>query len=99
MKVLRWTTILGGAAVAVYGAFGLLTAPEIRQPRQVGYWLLGGVVLHDLVLAPVVFVLCWAATRRTTPRVRRILAAALLVAGATTLVAAPVLLHGRVATR
>ena len=99
MKVLRWAAVLAGTGIAVYGAVGLLTAPEIQQPRKVGYWLLGGVLLHDVVLAPVVFVLCWAAARRTTPRIRGYLAAALLVAGATTLVAAPILLHGRVATR
>jgi hypothetical protein len=99
VKALRFTTILAGAGVAVYGLVGMLTAPEIRRPGAVGAWLLGGVALHDAVLAPAVFALCWLAARRTTPRVRRILSAALLVAGATTLVAAPILLHGRVAIR
>jgi hypothetical protein len=98
-KALRYTTILAGAAVAVYGVAGLLAAPEIRRPGAVATWLLGGVVLHDAVLAPAVFLLCWLAGRRTTPRVRRILAGTLLVAGAVTLVAAPILLHGRVAIR
>ncbi|GAA1983228.1 hypothetical protein [Catenulispora subtropica] len=99
MKALRYTTILAGTGVALYGVVGLLTAPEVRRPADVTAWLLGGVVLHDAVLAPVVFALCWLAARTTSPRVRRALAAALLVAGATTLVAAPILLHGRVAIR
>lgn len=99
MKALRYATILAGTGIAVYGVVGLLTAPEIPRPANVAAWLLGGVVLHDVVLAPAVFVLCWLAARHTSPRMRRLLAAGLLVAGATTLVAAPILLHGRVAIR
>ncbi|MBW8804163.1 MAG: hypothetical protein JF587_09955 [Catenulisporales bacterium] len=99
MRVLRYSAILTGVAVLVYGVYGLLTAPEIPRLSGVAYWLLGGVALHDAVLAPAVFALCWLAARRTTPRVRAVLAAVLLVAGAVTLVAAPILLHGRVAIR
>ena len=99
MRVLRYSTILAGAAVLLYGAAGLLTEPQIRQPGNVAVWLAGGVLLHDAVLAPAVFALCWLAARRSTPRVRRVLAVVLLVAGATMLVAVPALLHGRVAIR
>jgi hypothetical protein len=99
VRVLRYSAILTGIAILVYGVDGLLTAPEIPHLSGVGYWLLGGVAVHDGLLAPAVFALCWLAARRTTPRVRTLLAAVLLVAGATTLVAAPILLHGRVATR
>jgi hypothetical protein len=63
-------------------------------------------VVHDAVIAPVVFVLCWLAARatrsmsiQTKPRIRRALAAVLVVAGTATLVAMPILLHGRVAVR
>ena len=99
MRVLRYSTILAGAALLLYGASGLLTEPAIRHPGNVAVWLAGGVLLHDAVLAPAVFVLCWLAARHTGPRGRRVLAAVLLVVGATALVAAPVLLHGRVAIR
>ncbi|MEY9927439.1 hypothetical protein ABH926_002073 [Catenulispora sp. GP43] len=99
MRVLRFSTILLGAAVLVYGAAGLLTEPAIRHPGNVAAWLAGGVLLHDAVLAPAAFVLCWLAARHTGPRGRRVLAGVLLVAGATALVAVPVLLHGRVAIR
>jgi hypothetical protein len=99
MKALRYGAILAGAAMLLYGLVGLLTAPEIRHPGDVAAWLLGGVVVHDAVLAPVVFVLAWLAARRTSPRVRWILGAVLLTAGALALVAVPVLLHGRVAIR
>jgi hypothetical protein len=99
MRVLRPSLILVGAGILLFGVYGLLTAKEINQPLYVGEWLIGGVVLHDVVIAPLVFTMGWAAARTTTPRVRRALAAVLVVAGTTTLVAMPILLHGRVATR
>jgi hypothetical protein len=93
--------ILIGTAVVLFGVVGLLTSTEIRQPLHVGEWLVGGVVLHDVVIAPFAFALCWLTARatRNRPRVRRALAAVLVVAGTATLVAMPILLHGRVAVR
>ena len=99
MRVLRASTVLIGAAILVFGVYGLLTSTEITDPQDVGKWLVGGVALHDFVLAPLVFGLCWLAARRTPPRVRTALAAVLLIVGTATLVAAPILLHGRVAIR
>lgn len=99
MRVLRALTILVGASVLIYGLRGLLTSPQILHPVNVLRWGLAGVVLHDAVLAPAVFVLAWLATRWTPPRVRWVLGALLLTAGALVLVAAPILLHGRVAIR
>ena len=99
MKALRYSAIAAGTAVTAYGVVGLLTEPQIRHPGLVATWLLGGVALHDAVLAPAVFLLCWWSARHTGPRARRVLAAVLLVAGAVLLLAAPVLLHGRVAIR
>jgi hypothetical protein len=99
MRVLRLVTVLGGAAMLLYGLDGLLTAPGIRHPGNVARWMLAGTLLHDAVLAPVVFVLAWLATRWTRPRVRWVLGAVLLTGGALVLVAAPIILHGRVAIR
>ena len=56
-----------------------------------GIWLVGGVVLHDGVLAPLVLLACLAATR-LLPRIARGPAAAgLVVLGSVTLLAVPVL--------
>ena len=101
MRVLRTSMVLIGTAVLLFGVVGLLTSTEIAQPLYVGEWLVGGVALHDAVIAPFVFVLCWLAARvtKTRPRVRSVLAALLVVAGTATLVATPILLHGRVAIR
>lgn len=99
MRVLRFFMVVAGAAMLLYGIDGLLTTQQIRHPDDVARWLLGGVVVHDAVVAPVVFVLAWLATRWTPPRVRWVLGAALLTVGALVLVAAPIILHGRVAIR
>jgi hypothetical protein len=99
MRILRITTVLAGVAILGYGAFGLITAPEIADRQNVGEWLIGGVVLHDLVLAPFVFGLCWLAARFTGTRLRAGLAAVLLITGTLLFVAAPLILHGRVAIR
>ena len=99
MRVLRWATVLAGAAMLLYGLHGLLTSPQILHPGNVLRWALTGVVVHDAVVAPAVFVLAWLVTRWTPPRVRWILGAVLHTAGALLLVAAPILLHGRVAIR
>lgn len=82
-----------GVATSVYGVWGLLTERYIRMPSAVGEWLLGGLILHDAVLAPVVFVLCAIAYRVTSAKVRGRLAFLLLVGGSVSLVALPAILR------
>lgn len=96
---LRVAMILVGTGIVAFGAFGLLTDKNVSNRLNIGEWLAGGIVLHDAVLAPVVFVLCRLATRAGGPRTRWVLAAVLMIVGTATLVAAPILLHGRVAIR
>jgi hypothetical protein len=83
--------LLGAAGLAVlgYGAWGLLTMQHAAALESVGRWLVGGVLLHDAILAPAVFILCALAYRMTGPRLRRALAAILLVGGSVVLVALP----------
>ncbi|HLK43757.1 MAG TPA: hypothetical protein VKV34_10485 [Thermoleophilia bacterium] len=83
--------LLGGAGVAIlgYGAWGLLTMQHAAALASVGRWLVVGLILHDAVLAPVVFVVCAVAYRLTGPRLRRALAAILLIGGSVVLVALP----------
>jgi LPXTG-motif cell wall-anchored protein len=81
---------LAGAAAAVYGALLLLD----RGPEDLvdlAMWLVAGVVLHDLVLAPVTILVVVVASR-LLPAVWWPAAAALLVVlGSVTLLAIPVL--------
>lgn len=85
-----------GVAMAGFGVWGALTQPEVGKPWAIGKWLIGGVLLHDAVLAPVVFAACAVAWRFTTVRMRRALAVLLLAGGSAALVAVPdILRRGR----
>ena len=79
--------VLGG----VYGAFLLLSRQQLGDWVEVGIWFAAGVVLHDLVLAPLVL-LVGAGLARTLPvAARAATAVGLVVLGSVTLLAVPVL--------
>ena len=82
-----------GVGVLVYGVRGLLTERNISDHAAVGEWLVGGVIGHDALLAPVVFVLCAIAYRFTNARWRGRLAALLLIGGSLILISIPALLR------
>ena len=82
-----------GVGVFGYGLRGLLTEPEISDKPAVGEWLVGGVIGHDALLAPVVFLLCAIAYRFTSARWRGRLAALLLIGGSLFLISIPALLR------
>ena len=98
-KILRPTMIfrlvLGAAGLAVLanGAYGLLTTPQTSPPEAVGQWLVGGLVLHDALLAPAVYLLGAIAFRFTSARWRGRLAALLLIGGSLTLISLPEVLQ------
>jgi hypothetical protein len=81
---------LAGAAAAAYGAL-LLLDDGFGDLVDVATWLVSGVVLHDLVLAPLVIVLVVVASRLLPAVWRAPAAAALVVLGSVTLLAIPVL--------
>ncbi|MEU4876499.1 hypothetical protein [Streptomyces sp. NPDC021608] len=86
--------LVGTAGVALMGVGGYLLA-DVRDPIGVLVWLGGAVLLHDLVVAPAVLLAGLVLVRR---RARGPVRGALLVAGALTAVALPVLLRpGRTA--
>ncbi|MGR6974876.1 hypothetical protein ACU639_35640 [Streptomyces cynarae] len=92
MKSLRM--MAGTAGVALMGV-GALLLMGVRDLADVLVWLGGAVVLHDVVIAPVVLLVGLLLVRGG---VRGPVRGALLVAGALTTVALPVLLRpGRTA--
>lgn len=70
-----------GVAVATYGAWLLLERQEGAQVREVAVWFVVGVLVHDLVLAPLAVAVGWA-----LPRVLPRAALAPVVAGGVVLV-------------
>ncbi|POX42478.1 hypothetical protein [Streptomyces sp. Ru72] len=87
MKVLRALAGTAGVALMGVGAFLLM---DVRDLAGVLVWLGGAVVLHDLVIAPAVLLIGLLLVRGAA---RGSVRGALLVAGATTMVALPVLLR------
>src|SRR5947209_3825733 len=78
-----------GLAVMGIGLAILLTDPYIRDPLAVGRWLVGAVLLHDGVLVPLVLAI--GAGLRVLP-LRGPLRGGLIIAGALTAVALPMIL-------
>jgi hypothetical protein len=87
MKALRVTA--GAAGLALMGV-GVSLLMDVRDLPGVLLWLGGAVVLHDVVIAPMVLLIGPALVRGG---VRGPVRAALVVAGALTTVALPVLLR------
>ncbi len=91
MTVVRWSLGLVGVAVGIYGGWLLLSRQAGEDLVSAAQWLVGGVVLHDLVLAPVVLVVVAVAGRLAPRPVRAQGAVLLVVVGSVTLLALPVL--------
>ncbi|GAB3784134.1 hypothetical protein [Nocardioides ungokensis] len=85
--------VIGGAGVllGLYGAWLLLSRHASASIVDAGVWLVAGVVLHDLVLAPLFLVLTLVATRVLPPAARAPVTVGAVVLGSTTLLAVPVL--------
>ena len=80
----------GGVAMIGFGAWTLWREKaHIGQPASIGRWLVGGVIGHDAILAPVVFLACALAGRYTGARVRRALALFVLAGGSLLIVGLP----------
>jgi hypothetical protein len=88
---LRLAVGLVGVLVGTYGAYLLLSRQDGDQLVNAAIWLASGVVLHDLVLAPVVLGLVALGARLAPVPARVPAAAALVVLGSVTLLAVPVL--------
>ena len=84
---------LGAVGVAA-AAYGVLLLLDLGWDNLVATaaWLVGGVLLHDAVLAPATILVCFAG--RSLGRWRGAFAAGLLILGTITLAAVPVLSGG-----
>ncbi|RMI38143.1 hypothetical protein [Streptomyces triticirhizae] len=79
-----------GLVLLAAGVRPLWTATEAGVPARVGGWLLGVLLAHDLLLAPLVVLVGWAIRRAPG---RGALRAGLLTGGCLVLVALPPLLR------
>lgn len=89
--MMRRLLVALGSVIGVYGAWLLLSRQDLDQLTNAGVWLVSGVVLHDLVLAPLVLLVLVVATRVPGEAVRAPFVVGLVVLGSVTLVAVPML--------
>lgn len=80
-----------GAFLALYGAALVLTRQAPGQWLEIALWLGAGVVAHDVVLSALVVAACFAGSRLLPVPWRAPALVALVVWGALTVVAVPVL--------
>lgn len=90
MRVARAVLLAGGLVLGVIGAKYLYDS-GFDNLLQAAYWLVGGVALHDAVLAPVTLLVVVVAARLLPDWLRGPVAVGFVVLGTVTIVAIPVL--------
>ena len=80
-----------GVLAGAYGGYLLLTRQDAADHAATAAWLVAGVLLHDLVLAPLVIVLAGLGARVLPHSARAPVVVAIVVLGAVTLLGVPVL--------
>jgi hypothetical protein len=90
MRVVRGLLIATGVGFVVWGVW-LMRDFTREQLTSEAFWLAGGVVLHDVVLAPVVVLIGVLGARLLPRRFRRSTATAFVVWGTLTIAFLPVL--------
>jgi hypothetical protein len=90
---MRTRLLIGGLGVTagLFGGYLLLSRQDHDQLVSAAIWLAAGVVLHDFVLAPLVLVVVAVGARVVPAGHRAAAVAGLVVLGAATIVAIPVL--------
>lgn len=89
MRGLRFALAAVGIACGSYG--GWLLVERRDDLIAVGTWLIGGVLLHDAVVAPVVILMCLVGAYVLPSKLQREGAVGLVVFGSLTLIGIPVL--------
>ncbi len=82
---LFWAGVIVGWAVISFGVWGVFRDARQTSPANLGLWLAGSALVHDLLIAPAVFAFARILGRYVPPRPRPFLQAALII---TALVAA-----------
>lgn len=80
-----WLCVLAGWVLIAVGIRGVIVDARFTRPPQWGAWFVGAALFHDLLVAPVVFVVAARLLRRLRPPYRAPVQAAMIL---TALVAA-----------
>ena len=85
----RAVLAVAGVAAIGWGIALVASGGVTTDPTSLAIWLAGGVVAHDVLVAPLVVLLGWLAAPRLPGALRGPAAVVLLVAGAVTLMSMP----------
>ena len=86
-----WTGVMVGWTVIVAGVVGAIVDARLTHPRSMAIWIVGCLVAHDFVLAPIVFTVGKAVRRVASGAGRKLLQTCFVLYGALMLVSIPVL--------
>ena len=82
---------VAGVLLGLFGVFRLLTQVSSSNLLALAEWLVGALVIHDGILAPLVVGVGWLLARTVRPRARRWVQAALIAGGFVTVIALPLI--------
>jgi hypothetical protein len=88
---LFWVCLAAGWAVMAVGVGGAIVNGGSTDPPALALWLAGSLVAHDLVVAPVVFVVGIAVRRSVPAWARALVQGGLIVTGVLALYSIPLL--------
>jgi hypothetical protein len=91
MKWLRIILAVAGVAVAVYGILRLLFSLPLNLLLLLGLWLVAAVLIHHGVLSPAILAVGWLLRRLVPDRARTFVQAGLIMGGAVTVIALPLI--------
>ncbi|MFI5100924.1 MAG: hypothetical protein ACHQE5_10525 [Actinomycetes bacterium] len=92
MRAFRWSAGTVGVALILVAGWGIVRDRGYTDPLGLGAWLAAGVLLHDLVLAPLLILVGVLVSRSVPSRVRAVVVVGLVSAGTLILVGVPVAL-------
>jgi len=78
---LFWISAAAGWGVIAFGLWGIMSNSLDTRPANLARFVVGGALLHDLIVAPVVILFGVLLTRAVPGRARAIVQAALAVSG------------------
>ena len=84
-----WASAAVGWALILVGVRGVFSHRIDTRPAQLARFVVGGALIHDLLIAPVVIILGVALTRVVRGRARAVVQAALVVSAALALFSYP----------
>lgn len=97
-RALRISLLAFGVLLGTCGLYAFVTAVPPSEWVRVVIWLGGGVLAHDVVLAPLAIVVGYVAIRRAPAPARRWTRFAVLVLAAVVMVVIPLLATGGLRT-